>query len=357
VTDTQRSLGISVELDDAVARLAGDLRRRALELGASIDINTRALLRDRANLLGFSDPGRTSANGHSRLVRCHDAWIAFSLARQGDIDLLEALTQRPVNEDPWASVSAWARTSNAAEVVARGRLLGLAIAIAARKPIEVDAPISMRRRAVSRERDSLRGLQVVDLSSLWAGPLTAKILSDAGADVTKIESSTRADGARARPEFYSTLHESDQRSITVDFSQPSDLDTLRRALEEADLVIEGSRPRALEQLGLGPDQVTPRDGGVWLSITGYGRDSPAGQWVAFGDDGAAAGGLVTWTHDGTPTFVGDAIADPLTGLFGALGVIESLIRGGGHLVDVSLRRSSAWIAANATGSFVNERTD
>jgi crotonobetainyl-CoA:carnitine CoA-transferase CaiB-like acyl-CoA transferase len=153
------------------------------------------------------------------------------------------------------------------------------------------------------------------------------------------------------------LHKPDQKSITIDFSRPRDIDMIRRLLESADVVIEAARPRALEQLGLGPEQVAPRCGGVWLSVTGYGRHSPADGWVAFGDDGAAAGGLVTWSLDGTPNFVGDAIADPLTGLFGALGVVESLIRGGGHLVDVSLQRSSAWIAANARDPIVNERFD
>ena len=153
------------------------------------------------------------------------------------------------------------------------------------------------------------------------------------------------------------LHDPDQSSMIVDFSHSADIDGLRRVLEAADVVIEGSRPRALEQLGLGPDQVAPRPGGVWLSVTGYGRRAPNDGWVAFGDDGAAAGGLVAWSHDGAPSFVGDAIADPLTGLFGALGVVESLIRGGGHLVDVSLQRSSGWIAANAVGAYVDEMTD
>jgi crotonobetainyl-CoA:carnitine CoA-transferase CaiB-like acyl-CoA transferase len=72
--------------------------------------------------------------------------------------------------------------------------------------------------------------------------------------------------------------------------------------------------------------------------------SPQRDWVAFGDDGAAAGGLVSRSNGDFPEFMGDAIADPLTGLIGTIGVIESIRAGGGHLIDVALQRSSAWIA-------------
>jgi hypothetical protein len=350
------SLGITADIDEAVERLAEELRRRALNLGASIDIDARALLRTRANLLGFATPGLVSANGHSRLLASRDAWIAMSLARPSDVDILEALTGQPTDDDPWVSLSRSASDADAVEFVARGRLLGLPMTVAERRPPALNAPIELLKRAPAKPRTTLQGLRVADLSSLWAGPLSARLLSDAGAEVIKIESSTRLDGARARPEFYSTLHRADQESMIVDFSNASEIDSLRQTLESADVVIEGSRPRALEQLGLGPDQVTPRRGSVWLSVTGYGRRPPGEEWVAFGDDGAAAGGLLAWSVDGNPSFVGDAIADPLTGLFGALGVVESLLRGGGHLVDVSLQRSSSWVAANARDPFVDDRS-
>lgn len=353
--DAAPSLGITLDIDLAADRLVEELRRRAQIVGVSIDLDARALLRTRAQVLGLATPGLVSANGQSRLMASGDAWIAMSLARQSDVDILEALTGRPTAGDPWLSVAHSARNADAVDFVARGRLLGFPITVAAREPLMVSAPIELLPRAPAQGRATLKGLTVADLSSLWAGPLSAKILSDAGAEVLKIESSTRLDGARARPEFYSTLHRADQESMIVDFTNAREIDALRQTLESADVVIEGSRPRALEQLGLGPEQVTPRPGSVWLSVTGYGRRPPADGWVAFGDDGAAAGGLVAWSPDGTPNFVGDAIADPLTGLFGALGVVESLIRGGGHLVDVSLQRSSAWVAANTREPFVDDR--
>jgi hypothetical protein len=67
--------------------------------------------------------------------------------------------------------------------------------------------------------------------------------------------------------------------------------------------------------------------------------------VAFGDDATVAGGLVGWTGDGEPVFCADAIADPLTGITGALAVARSLAGGGGELIDLPMRAVAASFAA------------
>ena len=126
-------------------------------------------------------------------------------------------------------------------------------------------------------------------------------------------------------------------SYAVDFDEPS---ALRRLLEAADVVIESSRPAALARRGVGPADVAPRDGRSWLRITGHGTDGDRAGWVAFGDDAAVSGGLVRGTTD-DPEFCGDAIADPLTGLHAALAVAESLRRGGGELVEMSMAAVAA----------------
>jgi crotonobetainyl-CoA:carnitine CoA-transferase CaiB-like acyl-CoA transferase len=79
------------------------------------------------------------------------------------------------------------------------------------------------------------------------------------------------------------------------------------------VVVEGSRPRALRGFGLSAEEEVAR-GATWISITAAGRASDR---VGFGDDVAAAAGLVAADHEGRPVFVGDAIADPLTGLVAA----------------------------------------
>ncbi len=338
-------LGIPRSVRDAADALARTVVGAAAALGGSVRLDGVGLLTCRAELLGLDRPGTTSANGHSRFLACADGWAALSLARPDDLDAVEALTGRPAGDDPWGAVEAAARGLPTAAFVARGRLLGLPVAPLAGRRARTGPPVRAERRWPGRTGPvDLAGLRVADLSSLWAGPLAARILADAGARVTKVESASRPDGARRVPAFYALLHPADQSVVTVDLSTAAGRGELRRTLEAADLVLEGSRPRALEQLGLGPAQLDPRAGRVWVSVTGYGRTPPGREWVAFGDDGAAAGGLAEVAGDGTPHFVGDAIADPLTGLFAALGALDALRRGGGHLVDVALQRSAAWVA-------------
>jgi crotonobetainyl-CoA:carnitine CoA-transferase CaiB-like acyl-CoA transferase len=186
----------------------------------------------------------------------------------------------------------------------------------------------------------LAGAVVADLSSMWAGPLCAKLLGLAGARVIKVESPARPDGARAGDrDFFDWLH-AGHESIAVDFR--TERDTLAALLRSADVVIEASRPRALANLGLSPGTIPHKKGQVWLSITGYGRAEP--DRVAFGDDAAVAGGLVGWPGGTGPVFCADAIADPLTGVCGALAVSRSLAEGGGHLIDLSMRSVAAAFA-------------
>ena len=84
-----------------------------------------------------------------------------------------------------------------------------------------------------------------------------------------------------------------------------------------------------------------------MSITGYGRSGEDANRVAFGDDAAAAGGLVTWTDDG-PLFCADAVADPLTGLTAAGACVDALLSGGRRLLDISMAAVSAHLVGGPT---------
>jgi len=188
--------------------------------------------------------------------------------------------------------------------------------------------------------DPVRGQSplVVDLSSLWAGPLCASLLGLLGCRVLKVEDPRRPDGARRGPRELFGLLNAGAESEVVDLHGDRGRARLRELVLTADVVIEGSRPRALRQLGISAEEaVAQSDRLTWVSITGYGREH---ERVGFGDDTAAAGGLVV---DGC--FVGDAIADPLTGVHAALAAWAGVCRGGGWLVDVALAR----VAATAAG--------
>jgi crotonobetainyl-CoA:carnitine CoA-transferase CaiB-like acyl-CoA transferase len=185
-------------------------------------------------------------------------------------------------------------------------------------------------------RHDLTGLVVVDLSALWAGPLCGDLLARSGASVVKVESTQRPDGARRGSRAFFDLLNGRKRSVALDLPSRGGIRVLRELVRKADVVIEASRPRALAQFGLdGPDVV--REGGpkVWISITGYGRSGDEANRVAFGDDAAAAGGLVTW-NGADPLFCSDAVADPLTGLVAASACVSALRSGERWFLDVSM---------------------
>ncbi len=350
-------------LDELVSEIA----RSSSAIGQSVELNWRDILAMRLPKPGSSQagichkPSQVSFNGSCRLIRAYDGWVALNLPRPSDICSIEALTERngcyagtdgsdPRShiKDPWCRLVPWISRKGAREVVDRARLLGLAAAVlneAVANPLYHPKSTLMWSPLEPRP---LEEISAVDLSAMWAGPLAALVLYKSGATVTKVETTTRPDGARSIPEFYYQLHPPNQPGLTVDLASSGDLADLRHILEEADVIIEASRPRALKQLSLDPRSLRSRPGRVWLSITGYGRCEPGGNWIAFGDDAAVAGGLVSFAQEGAPVFCGDAIADPITGLFGAAAVMQSLLGGGGHLIDLSMAGCAASISGAST---------
>ena len=193
---------------------------------------------------------------------------------------------------------------------------------------------------------------VIDLSALWAGPLCGSLLRQAGARVIKVESASRPDGARyGRRPFFDLLN-ADKESVVLDFGRREDIEFLRRLLLHADVVIESSRPRALEQLGIDLREfVSVVPGQVWVSITGYGRTGEERDWIAYGDDAGVAAGLAWAVRGDTndPVFCADAIADPLTGLHATVAALACLHAGGGVHVSLALRDVAAFCANFGSG--------
>ncbi|MET9387594.1 CoA transferase [Streptomyces sp. NPDC002928] len=327
-----------------VNAVSGVLARLTSVQGAGpVRIDPALLLGARAGTLGLTRRGRVCAGGATRLLPTADGWCALTLSRPDDLDLVPAILERGDVRDPWSDLADAAQHTPAAEFVARVRLFAVPAAVLPDKPREPSAPwrVSPLAPPTVRARP-LDGALVVDLSSMWAGPLCARLLGLAGARVVKVESTRRPDGARAGDRgFYDWLH-AGHESVAVDFTSPHGRAALAAVVRAADVVIEASRPRALAQLGLAPEQLAHRPGTVWISITGYGRGRP--DRVAFGDDAAVAGGLVGRSR-GRPVFCADAIADPLTGLVAALGAAASVRVGGGQLIDVSMRDVAAAFAA------------
>ncbi len=317
-------------------------------------LDALALLGERAALMGLWRRGDTSCGGSCRLLRGRDGFMAVSLPRDEDMEMvpawLELETVPTTAPDVWFTVAAKLVDADPRVLIERARLLGLPVARvgeAARFEAEARAPVLETRLgdAPPRHDHDLTGLVVIDLSALWAGPLCGDLLASAGATVVKVESTLRPDGARRGTREFFDLLNGRKRSVALDLQSRQGVATLHALIKKSDIVIEASRPRALAQFGLDAgDVVTANDGPqVWVSITGFGRNGEDANRVAFGDDAAAAGGLVVWTDDG-PLFCADAIADPLTGLTAAGACVDALRAGGRRLLDVSMAAVSADLA-------------
>ncbi len=225
------------------------------------------------------------------------------------------------------------------ELVERGRLLGLAVAADQAPATKAPSWFSEIAEGKPRQSTSERVPRVVDLSSLWAGPLCSHLLQRLGAEVIKVESAARPDGARqGHPGFFDLLN-SGKSCVAIDPRIAEGREQLLALIASADIVIEGSRPRGLRQLGIDAEAlVRDTPGLTWIAINGHGRGEPQENWVAYGDDAAVAAGLSHLMHQATGQrlICGDAIADPLTGLHAALAAWASYNNGGGRLLSLAL---------------------
>jgi hypothetical protein len=300
------------------------------------------LMAERALVTGLQRQGPVSPGGSCRLLPTLDGEIGLNLPRQSDWEMLPAWLQTEVSPD-WTSVADQVAMRTTGQLLEQAHLLGLAVADA-NPPAAVAAnwyTLSQRGESAGFSREAPR---VLDLSSLWAGPLCSHLLQLAGADVIKVESTQRPDGARqGPPQFFELLNQGKQ-SVALALHTRRGQRQLLELIGQADLVIEGSRPRALRQMGIiAEDVIADQPGITWLSISGYGRAEPAANRLAYGDDAGVAAGLSRIMHEvtGQWVFCGDAIADPLTGMHAAVAGWASWFSGGGHLLDLSLHQTVA----------------
>ena len=294
---------------------------RATGSAALAELDGRTVLCERAALGGMTIPRRTSAGGGCHLFDAVGDTIALNLARAADRELLPALFETDSLDlnDP-GTIGRLVASRAAEDLVSRGRTLGLAIA---GEHESVPAPaVASTELATGLPTVSppCAGPRVLDLTALWAGPLAGHLLWLGGAEVVKVESRTRPDAMRSGDEKLYALLNQGKAHVSLDLTDHNDRQALLSLVAGADIVIEAARPRALAQLGIDAArlvQTTP--GLVWITITGHGAQGEAANWVGFGDDCGVRSGLSAAFRRacGHTGFVGDAIADPLTGIFAA----------------------------------------
>ncbi len=200
-------------------------------------------------------------------------------------------------------------------------------------------------------RTPLAGLVVLDASRVLAGPYCGQVLADLGATVLKLERPGHGDDTRAwGPPFHSDLMSAyffaanrGKKSFALDLSQPAGLDLFHRLLDKADALIENFRTDSAERMGLSAKDLLARHPRlVACSITGFGHTGPMKNEPGYdlAIQGLSGFMSVTGPKEGPPSKVGVAVADVLTGLYAAIGILAGLrareTSGHGYHIDLAL---------------------
>ncbi|MEU5577974.1 CoA transferase [Streptomyces huasconensis] len=195
----------------------------------------------------------------------------------------------------------------------------------------------------------LIGLRVLDLATLFAGPLAATMLGDFGAEVIKVEHPSRPDPSRGHGPskdgvgLWWKLLGRNKRTMTLDLSTPGGRDTLLRLAATADVVVENFRPGTLEKWDLGWDELSAANPRLVLTrVTGFGQFGPYARRPGFGTLAEAMSGFaaITGAPDGPPTLPPFGLADSIAGLATAYAVLTALAArdrtGRGQVVDMAI---------------------
>jgi crotonobetainyl-CoA:carnitine CoA-transferase CaiB-like acyl-CoA transferase len=199
----------------------------------------------------------------------------------------------------------------------------------------------------------LRGVRIVEQGTFITGPCAAMMLADLGADVIKVES-PEGDPYRAyqhglySPHFQA--YNRNKRSIACDLKQPADRELFDRLVSDADVYVQNFRPGTAERLGAGVKRLrglNPRL--VYCSISGFGADGPYAERPSYDSVAQALSGFLSVVVDPErPRFLGPALADAITGIYAAFGVLGALLErastGQGRLVEVSMFEAMAHFA-------------
>jgi crotonobetainyl-CoA:carnitine CoA-transferase CaiB-like acyl-CoA transferase len=207
---------------------------------------------------------------------------------------------------------------------------------------------------------ALSGIRTVEQGTFITGPCAGMLLADLGADVIKIESPDgdpyRAyQGGQYSPHFQA--YNRNKRAMALNMKQAGDGELFQKLIREADVYIQNFRPGAAERIGAGAEQllkINPRL--VYCSISGFGATGPYAERPSYDSVAQALSGFLSVVVDyRRPQFLGPALADAITGMYAAQGILAALVRRsrtgqGGH-VEVSMIEAMAHFAVEPFAAF------
>ena len=194
---------------------------------------------------------------------------------------------------------------------------------------------------------ALKGIRVIELGQLLAGPFCGQLLGDMGAEVIKVEPPGAGDPMRdwglGDDKVNWEVISRNKKSVSANLRVPEGQDLIRRLVASADVLVENFKPSTLEKWGLGPDAlhaINPRL--IIARMSGYGQSGPYSDRAGFGGIGEAMGGwrYIVGEPDRPPSRMGISIGDTLTATYGCMGVLAALhsrhTTGKGQVIDTAL---------------------
>jgi crotonobetainyl-CoA:carnitine CoA-transferase CaiB-like acyl-CoA transferase len=213
----------------------------------------------------------------------------------------------------------------------------------------------------------LKGIRVVELGTMITAPLVGLILGDFGADVIKVE---RPDGGDPFRSFRGGLYSPhfiafnrNKRSVELDLQTDAGKTSLRALLAEADVLLDNYRSGVMERLGLSAEFIkTEYPRLIWCSITGFGAEGPYAGRPAYDAVAGALSGLASVTLDPEkPQASGPTIADNVTGMYAACGVLGALYErentGRGRRIEVNMLEAAVSFVPDAFSNFTRMQID
>lgn len=195
----------------------------------------------------------------------------------------------------------------------------------------------------------LKGIKVIEISGIGPGPFCGMMLSDMGAEVTRVDRLTKIPG---RDRTKDVLVRG-RKSMAIDLKSPEGVATVLRMVEQADAIFEGFRPGVVERLGIGPEQCLARNPKiVYGRMTGWGQDGPMSMGAGHDINYIAlSGALYGIGRKGEPpvpplNLVGDFGGGGMMLAFGIVcGILEARQSGKGQVIDTAMSEGSAALMA------------